>query len=191
MAYRTGREYDEVERVVAEVFCDYGFREFPLDEKMVCAKLGVRLVPYKEILGDKERLLNKRSEWGFFVKGSKENLPTIYYDNGFLKMHQSVRFTVFHELKHFVFEDTDEEQDDLADHFARCFMCPPAYFLLRGVSDPSELEEICDISREMAKNAYNQIVNRKAKYGYKLHDYEIDMVRLIDEKLLSKVEGVF
>lgn len=48
-------------------------------------------------------------------------MPTIYYNDSF-ESEGSQRFTIFHELKHYVFEDKDDEDDDLADFFARYFM---------------------------------------------------------------------
>ena len=57
---------------------------------------------------------------GFFVKATKSTPPTIYY-NDTIESEGAIRFTIFHELKHYVFEDDDDEDDDLADFFCKIF----------------------------------------------------------------------
>ena len=41
------------------------------------------------------------------------------------------RFTIFHKIKHYVFEDKDDAKDDTADYFAKLFMCPIPYLILK------------------------------------------------------------
>lgn len=65
---------------------------------------------------------------GFFVKESKEQPPTIYYNDRF-GSKGAIRLTIFHELKHYVFNDENDDDDDLADYFARHFMGPTPYLM--------------------------------------------------------------
>ena len=44
--YRDGNVYEEICKEIINIYLDYGFCEFPLDEKKVCNKMGVALVPY-------------------------------------------------------------------------------------------------------------------------------------------------
>jgi hypothetical protein len=68
-------------------------------------------------------------------------------------------------------------------------MCPPSYFLLKGITAPEELADFCDMTFSAAKNASQQIKNRLDKYGTKLYSYEVDLIRLLEPALLSRMEG--
>ena len=81
--YRDGSVYDEIDKVIFDIYQDYGIKTFPVDEVEVCNKLGVALVPYSAFLREEGKLLIKKSELGFFVKESKEQPPTIYYNDRF------------------------------------------------------------------------------------------------------------
>ena len=73
--YRRGEEYDRLDQLVISIYIDYGLNSFPLDEKDVCRKMGLALVPYSEYTGEDRRILRKKSQYGFFVPESKENPP--------------------------------------------------------------------------------------------------------------------
>ena len=118
------------------------------------------------------------------MKGAKKFPPTIYF-NDRIASRGSIRFTVFHEIKHYVFEDTDDEKDDLADYFARQFMCPTPYLLLKGISSPNEIVSLCGMSMEAACNAYSRIVNRRKKLANKLFEYEIPLIKHLEPVLLE------
>ncbi len=44
--YRAGSVYDEIDKVIYDIYQDYDIKTFPVDEVEVCNKLGVALVPY-------------------------------------------------------------------------------------------------------------------------------------------------
>ena len=187
--YRSGEEYNTIERKVADIYCDYEFRGFPVDEKEVCSRMGVRLQKIPLEIRRTNKFVSNRLCGGFFVKSTAKTPPTIFYEVWFTTTRQEQRFAIFHELKHFVFEDKNDDKDDLAEHFSRCFMCPPSYFLLKGITAPEELADFCDMTFSAAKNASQQIKNRLDKYGTKLYSYEVDLIRLLEPALLSRMEG--
>jgi len=182
--YRSGQEYDEIIETIIDVYIDYDIREFPIDEKSVCRKLGIALVPYSEFGLEGQTILQRKSEKGFFVKGSKTSPPTIYYNN-VNKSLGEIRFTVFHELKHYVFEDEDDSEDDLADYFSRYFMCPIPYLLLKKIDTKEVVMSFCETSMAAATNVVSNIQNRRNKYGYDIFDYEIRLLNHLDPLLLE------
>jgi len=189
--YRDDETYDSIKRVIVDIYIDYGIKNFPIDEKEICKKLGVALVPYSEFGIQGRRLLTKRAPHGYFVKGSKENVPTIYY-NDFFESEGSQRFTVFHELKHYVYNDADDSEDDLADFFARYFMCPIPYLLLKNVDIPNEVASCYGTSLSVAEHVCSNLSKRKEKYGYRLFDFEITLIEHLEPALLevySKEKG--
>ena len=182
--YRDGKTYDEIDKVIIDIYNDYNIHKFPLDEVDICNKLSVALIPYSEFSQEERKLLEKKSKQGFFVKESKEQPPTIYY-NDLLDSKGAIRFTIFHELKHYVFDDEDDSEDDLADYFARHFMCPTAYIMLKGLDSTNEIVSFCGMSLEAASYAVSGIRNRIKKFNYDLFDYEIPLIRQLEPILLE------
>lgn len=182
--YRDGKIYDEIIKTIIQIYIDYEIKSFPIDEKAICRKMGVSLLPYSYFDDRTRELLMKKSPFGFYVKRSKERPPTIYY-NDLRDNYGSVRFTIFHELKHYVYEDEDDSEDDLADYFARQFMCPTSYLLLKNIDTENEIMSYCGVSYEAAVYACANILNRKKKYGYDLFDYEVKLIEHLEPVLIE------
>ena len=182
--YRNPAEYEDIVNAIIEIYLDYDIRDFPLDEKDICRRLGVALVPYSECPEEARTLLEKKSRHGFFVKETKENPPTIYYNDKF-EPYGAVRLTIFHEIKHYVFdEDTNEENlDDIADFFGRFFLCPIPYLVMKGIDTENDIVAYCGVSMTAARNVKSAIRNRKQKYGYRIFEHEIPLLKHLDENV--------
>lgn len=91
--------------------------------------------------------MKRKSKYGFFVRCTNENPPTIYYNDKF-EPYGAVRLTILHELKHYVFDEdaNDEDQDDLADFFGRYFLCPIPYLIMKGIDTENEIISHCGVS---------------------------------------------
>lgn len=180
--YRSSGTYDDIAKVIIEIFFDYNIKDFPIDEKDLCRRLGVALIPYSECPDEARILLEKKSRHGFFVKGSKENPPTIYYNDKF-EPYGAVRLTIFHEIKHYVFDEdaNDEDKDDIADYFGRYFLCPVPYLMMKGICTENEIIAHCGVSMTAARNVEKAIRNRKQRYGYCIFEYEIPFLKHLDE----------
>lgn len=177
--YRSGSEYDELDKLIYSIYDDYGINKFPIDAKELCRKMKIALVPYSAFSDEAKKLLQKKSNHAFFVKESKENPPMIYYNDAF-GSEGAIRFSVFHEIGHYICEDEDDSKDDLADYFARHFMCPTAYLMLKGIESPNEIVAFCGVSFEAACNASANIASRKKKLGFKLFSHEKEFIKNID-----------
>ena len=44
--YRSSEKYKEICKVIIDIYIDYDLKGLPVDEKEVCRKMGVALVPY-------------------------------------------------------------------------------------------------------------------------------------------------
>lgn len=179
--YRSSNTYEDVVKVIIEIYLDYDIKDFPIDEKDICRRLGVALVPYSECPGEARTLLEKKSKHGFFVKETKENPPTIYYNDKF-EPYGAVRLTIFHEIKHYVFNEdaNDEDLDDIADFFGRFFLCPIPYLMMKGIDTENEIISYCGVSMTAAGNVESTIRNRKQKYGYRIFEHEIPLLIHLD-----------
>ena len=177
--YWSGTDYDRMAQLVIDIYVDYNIRSFPVDEKEICRKLGLKLIPYSEYSEEQEALLRKRSMDAFFAPATRTTPPTVFY-NDKVESRGRLRYNIFHEVKHFVTGDKDdgEYNDNMADYFARYFMCPIPYLIEYGIDN--ELTLISDhlISQEAARNTIKNVRNRKAVYGDKIFDCEKPLVDL-------------
>ncbi len=182
--YRNGKAYDEIAKTVIQIYLDYDIKIFPVDEKEICRKMGVALIGYSSMSMEIQPLLKKESSYGFFVPETINNPPTIYY-NDTVDSVGAQRFTIFHELKHYVYEDKSDVEDDLADYFSKYFMCPIPYLLLRDIDLPNEVISEFGTSFEAASYICANIINRRNKYGYQVFDYEVDLIEHLEPVLLG------
>lgn len=111
--YRSGSDYNKLETLIYSIYSDYNITQLPIDEKEVCQKMGIALVPYSAFGNDCNVLLQKKSKHAFYVRKSKENPPTIYYNDTFASPG-AIRLSIFHEIKHCICEDNDDHEDDVA-----------------------------------------------------------------------------
>ena len=175
--YRSSEVYERIKRVIIKICVDYNITaaDFPLDEKKICRKMRVKLVPYSSYDIKRKQLLLKCSKYGFFVKETKETPPRIFY-NDELGSEGAIRFTIFHELKHYIFNDCDDSEDDLADFFARYFLCPIPYVILMNMNTPEEIMQKFGVSYTAAKNVCSNVEHRREIYGDKLFEYELPLI---------------
>lgn len=180
--YRPPADYDSIKKVIIQIYLDYDISGFPLDEKAVCKTLGVSLIPYSEYFPEDALLFKKKSKYGFYVKGTRENPPTIYYNDKF-DSEGAKRLTIFHELKHYIFnEDSeDEEKDDYADFFGRYFLCPIPYLIVKNIDTVNDVISNFGLSQTAAKNAVSNVTNRKIRYGKRIFDYEVPLLEHLDK----------
>ncbi len=183
--YREGRKYDELDQLIYSIYLDYNIRTFPIDEKEVCRKLGVALVPYSAFLASKSQMVLKaKSKQAFFVRESKDTPPTIFYNDDY-DSKGAIRLSIFHELKHYVCEDEDDSGDDLADYFGRHSICPTAYLMYKRIDTPNAIVAFCGASFEAACNASSNVKKRREKYGLALKDYEKAFIEMVDPIILE------
>ncbi len=184
---RESERYHMLTIAIFDIYRDYGFRVFPIDVEIVCKKMGVLSKRYSKCDEETRELLVKRSRYGFFARGWGKKPPTIYYNDKFGSTG-AIRLTILHEIKHYVFNEdsSDEEYDDLATFFARSFLCPIPYLIMKGIETPEKIASHCQVSLETARNVASNIQNRKKRYGNEIFDYEEEFLRLLDETAYEK-----
>ena len=179
---RESERYHMLTIAIFDIYRDYGFCVFPIDVELVCKKMSVLLKRYSEYNKETQELFVKRSRYGFFARGWSKKPPTIYYNDKFGSIG-AIRLTILHEIKHYVFNEdsSDEEYDDLATFFARSFLCPIPYLMIKGIETPETIASHCLVSLEAANNVASNIQNRKKWYGNAIFGYEEDFLRFLDE----------
>ena len=178
--YWNGNDYDKMAQLVIDIYIDYNITAFPVDEKEICRKMGLKLLPYSAYTEKEQELLRKRSEDGFFSPATQITPNAIYYVDS-ITSHGKIRYTIFHEVKHFANGDEDDKQynDNMADYFARYFMAPIPYLIKMGIDDELTLISDHGISAEAAMYAIRNVRRRKTRYGDKIFDYEKPLIELL------------
>ena len=181
---RESKRYENISKDIIDIYLDYNIKGFPLDEIDICNKLGVSLVPYSSYVESKEGidLLVKQSEYSFFVKASSETSPTIYF-NDFIASAEVKRFSIFHELKHYIYNEDSryEDEDDLAEFFARYFLCPIPYLIMKGIDSENEIISHFGVTYTVACNVISNIRSRKQWHGCSIFDHEIPLLKQLDK----------
>lgn len=178
--------YNRMAILANSVLLDYGFYTFPIDVHKLALKIGMHLIPYSSLSPRKNECLLQKvgTEKGLtvFRRRSNRTIYDTYYNDDFNEA--ACRFTIAHEIKHVVAEDvlkkdTDlSEQDELlADYFAKCLLAPQAIIIQSRLNEPEEYVKKFGLSRQAASIWFDAVEKRKNKYGDRyLFDYEIDFL---------------
>lgn len=193
--YRSQNEYNRMAILVGEIYIDYNIHSFPIDEKEVCRKLGIFLLPYGEFPPEERSLLKKKSKSSFYVPPTKSTPPMIYYNNNVFEVGSrgNIRRNIFHEVKHYVCADTEEqpEDDDLADYFGKYFLAPISYLIALGINNINQIMADFHVDYDMAFFIVKNIKNRRDRYGNRIFDYEKPLLHhLLGEKYDYIISGL-
>ncbi len=185
--YRKGEEYDRLDKLVLEIYVDYEISAFPLDEKTLCQKMGISLVPYSAYDVRDIELFKKHSLYGFYSPGENGYTPTIFYNDDVTDFNSpaTIKQTIRHEIKHFLDMDVIDipDDDDLAEHFGRYMACPTPYLVVNNITDINVIISTFNVSSDMARNASAAVVNRIKKYGNKIFEYEKPFMKLFGREI--------
>lgn len=178
--YRTGKDYDEIAKTIIDVYQDYDINSLPLNLKDICNKLGVLLIPYSELDDENIEILLKRSKDAFYSPPTIKSKPQIYY-NDLISSKGKIRYSIAHELKHYVCNDVDETNygEDMAEYFGRYFLAPIPYLVAKRITSPIEIISHCGLSQEAASNAAKNVCNRMRVYDTRIFDYEKPLINLL------------
>ncbi|MCC8192469.1 MAG: ImmA/IrrE family metallo-endopeptidase [Ruminococcus sp.] len=175
--YRNRTSYEIVARKIIDIYIDYGIDSFPIDEKEICRKLGIKLLPYSDFPSEISTISND----AFYIPPTNQNPPIIVY-NDKITSEGRKRFSIFHELKHYVCNENEETKygEDMADYFARYFMCPIPVLIYKKVDDIATIISDYGLSYEAATNVLSNLKNRRKYYGNDIMAYEMPLIKIIE-----------
>lgn len=180
--YRNSAEYDRLDKMVIEIYVDYGIKSFPLDEKELCKNMGIEMIPYSSFETEDQKLLKKRSLYGFWTLLPESYTPVIFYNDDVAELHSpaTIKQTIRHEIKHVLDLDMKEhlEDDDLAEHFGRYLAAPIPYLVAKKITNINVIISTFGVSATMAGYISSAVINRIKKHGYKIFDYEKPLLEL-------------
>ena len=118
----------------------------------------------------------------------KDHTPKIYYNDDTDIAVSRRRYSIFHEVKHFVNRDNSENayDEEMADYFAKYFMCPIPYLVYNNITDTNEIISKFNVSYSVACSVSSNVINRQSKYGQQIFDYEKPLINsLYDKNILQ------
>lgn len=178
--YRKGEKYNDMAKLVSDIYIDYDIRTFPINVEEVCKKMQIVLLPYSYYEPEHRALLKKESTSSFYIRPTTKNPAMILYNDDIKKVGSlgNVRRNVMHEIKHYVCEDTqDNPEDDLADYFGKYFLAPIPYLIVKGIDNLNDIMCTFGVDETMARSILNNVNNRKKKCGKKIFKYEIPLLK--------------
>lgn len=181
-------EYNHLDQAALQLRLDYNLLEDKLDIDKLAILMNISLIPYSSLKKEIQDFIHSKQEKikdGFTITAKDINCSTkIFYND---KMSDGrIRFTICHELDHFIFEDkNDGEYEELrANHFARQLLIPTCLVMicLSENMDVYDIQSKFNVSFEVAVIAYNHATNRINRYSFALTDYEKDFLQIYYSK---------
>ena len=178
--YWNSKDYEQMAQLAIEIYLDYGISEFPIDEKKLCKKMGILLLPYTDF---PKEILDISND-AFLIPATKSHSPMILYNDKIVSQGRQ-RFSIFHEIKHYANGDTNKfnrYDEDMADYFARYMMCPIPILIRREINDIATIMSNYNVSHDAAKNVLTNLKNRRKRYKNKIFDFEMPLINLIEKE---------
>lgn len=174
--YRDSNTYENIAKLVIDICIDYEIKSLPVDEKELCQRMGIKLLAYSDF----PISVFKISDDAFFVPMEKNRPPIIAY-NDTINSSGRKRFSIFHEIKHFVCCDTEENphEEDMANYFAKYIMCPIPWLIYLGVDDAATIMADCNVSYEVATFVLRNLQNRRLRHQNKIFAHEQPLIDLL------------
>ncbi|MCR5349261.1 MAG: ImmA/IrrE family metallo-endopeptidase [Bacilli bacterium] len=177
MAMYSPRKYRKIDRDAIQLRLDYRCLSKRVDVFDLARRLGMMLIPYSALTPEQLEYVKRKSEklkdgFGVMRVVDGELRCYVFYNDAVSIYRQ--RFTIAHEIKHFIYLEADptQEQEDMANHFARYLMAPCCLVMPYVSLSPPDVVADFDISIDAAENALNAAANRIAAGAEKLEDFE-------------------
>lgn len=174
--------YEEIKRIVVNLFVKYNVTCVPVSGFELATKMGIKVVPYSAVHESQRWLLFKKSEDGFCTERA-DGQWFIHYND--LKDYRRINNTIFHEIGHIVLDHSEDSElaEKEVKFFAKYALVPPVLVhklrdeYLEEVS-PEDISNIFEVSFEAACYALSYY-NKWLQFGSRYYtDYEMTLLNL-------------
>ena len=180
--FLTDNRYEEIKRIVVELFVKYNVNCVPVSSFELATKMGIKIIPYSAFPSAKICLLLKESEDGFCVERRKGAWYIFYNDK---KEYGRINNTIMHEIGHIALDHS--EDSELAEKevrfFAKYALVPPVLVHKLKIKNFKVIANIFEVSCEAARYAlayYKKWLNHKATDSIDYTDYEAKLLHLFE-----------
>ena len=191
--------YEDIKEIVCKIIEKNNIKRIPIDVFELARKLGMRVVKYSLLTEKEMSLLEEygisRDSDGFYALAKKhgKNIPYIYYNDK--KDAGRIRFTILHEIGHFVLDHL--QQSDLAEaeanFFAKYLIAPPVLVDKIKPCDYMDIACVFKVSISCAWNAFDYYEKWKKHYiscGGRYTEYEKKILRNCFLELPENYRGI-
>lgn len=171
----TDQRYEEIKRIIVDVFKRYGISSVPIDPFDLARRMGITVIAYSSFSNSKRDLLLRNSEDGFFLQKTN-GTHVIYYNDE--KRRARINNTIMHEIGHIVLGHTEESNlaEAEVNFFAKYALVPPVLVEKLGLSYFDEIEDTFQVSLTAACNALSYYI-KWVRYGPREYtDYELELI---------------
>lgn len=172
-----GARYEEIKRIIVNLFVRYGVSCVPVNGFELAAKMGIAVVPYAAISQSKRGLLIKESKDGFCVQRNTGEWFIYYNDR---QNYRRINNTIFHEIGHIVLDHSEDSElaEKEVNFFAKYALVPPVLIHKLKLDDPVEIANFFDVSYEAGRYAYAYYQKWLTHGARDYTDYEITLLNL-------------
>lgn len=169
---------EEIKRIVVDLFVKYEVHCIPISGFELASKMGITVVPYSAYPISVRQLMMKESEDGFCARTGTADY--IFYND--TRNYGRINYTILHEIGHIVLDHSEDSElaEKEVNFFAKFALVPPVLVHRLKLSNPTDIANMFDVSRECAK--YALVYYRKwLQFGSSDYtDYEIILLKLFD-----------
>ena len=175
--------YEEIKKIVVNLFVRYNVNRVPLNGFELAEKMGIKVTPYSAIHESKRHMLFKKSIDGFCLE--KKNGEWLIYYNDEMD-YGRINNTIFHEIGHIVLDHSEDSElaEKEVKFFAKNALVPPVLVHRLELDNPTDIATIFEVSSETAYYAYSYY-KKWLHYSYwDYTDYEMTLLDLFPERNL-------
>lgn len=171
------RRYEEIKRIVVDVFIEYGVSCVPVSGFELATKMGVKVIPYSSFAFSKRLIILKKSEDGFCVEKTPGEWYIYYNDE---KDYGRINNTIMHEIGHIVLDHSEDSElaEKEVKFFAKYALVPPVLVYKLQLDDARSIADIFEVSYKAAEYALSYY-RKWLQFGPLVYtDYELDLLYL-------------
>lgn len=172
--------YEAIKERVVDLLDDYGVTRYPLDVFELVGRMGIRLVPYSLLDGERRSAAFEYSDDAFRIVSPDHSEAFIFYNDAMPL--ERARYSVAHELAHVVLEhgsrDGDDEIESEADFFAAYLLMPVPLVYALCSPNPEEVSVFFGTSRQSATFAVER-TRARLRCGIPPKEYELRLMNNI------------
>lgn len=187
------KRYNEIKRIVADLFEDYDVRTIPIDVFGLAEKMGIEIVYASKCSQNCSVAVLKNVESCVAYNDVLQKYVVYIDDVNTRKKRQ--KFSLAHEIIHIVLnhETQSEKNESEANFGAAYLLCPTSLTILSSDEElmlsAKGIRSIFDISLGLAEIAARHNKERLTNVRWGPADYESRINSLLKESLFARIHG--
>ena len=153
--------YEEIKGKVAHYMERRNLSKVPIDPFEFAQKLGVNVAAYSSLSRAKREGLRRAGDEGVVAVSPVDGRSWIFYNDE--KPCNRIRWTMFHEIGHYLLDHDDSVDDAVkeaeATFFAKYAIAPPPLIREFGAESSEDVARIFGVSREASWYVWNYYLN--------------------------------